>query len=322
MGTATDLDDLLFGEKGVEAAFTDKLAKGPTDDDPLVGPFQVEAHYWPPNASTHTTVSEFPIGDRAGLNVQNVMSKLHADITEVVGPAPIGRMRIRIWEDKRKSYPLVKRIRTLTAPGAAQDITHQMLLRRVTQLESRDAEMFRIMSENNANAFLMAGKFAEELRQAATIRTATTAASDIGSVVAIVGLGVLLLGLPAIKRMLKLPPDATMQDVYIAAQGALMRQGGGKVGGNPTPPTPPASALTGPTEDETPPEPDGDPPPLPDGGEAPDDAYAPPAHARELAAMLQTPEGVQRLEGLAMLAQAQGADVYELLGITPPAEVA
>jgi hypothetical protein len=264
MSTPTDLNTFLRGDE--DSVLTVLLRKyddgpgdsstGPDDDGkhPWIGPFECWCKYWSEGATAPEKVSEFTVASLDAFDAHAVIGRIESDITDELGYAPIGLIKVQFWESGQGSTPIVRKQATLTAGHAGQrDQERDRNLRRINHLERQQTAAMDILQRNNAEAFTLLASTSDKLAQVAGMRGTTGSASDLSSLATLAGLGVVFLLYPSLKKMLRLPSDASVDEVMQASRTALagvMKGVSGDGDGEPTPPQIPDLAKSGAGDDD------------------------------------------------------------------------
>lgn len=158
--------------------------------------------------------------DPAGTD--NLVAKIEDVVNERLGPNPYGTIRVRVYEQGRSAAPGVDMQRTLMpAESGGLGEPNVVLLRALLAEErSRNHHLTSLIAQQTGHTGQLAASLGESLQAAATVRTASTASSDLAGVPTMAALGLLMVFMPSIKVSLGLKEDASMRDVVQAAQSA------------------------------------------------------------------------------------------------------
>lgn len=224
MASKVDLATFLRGDDdGIEAGLH-AWASGKEVAE-VKGSLRVLLRFFPPGSSGYMKTSDFVVDSVDTFDANNVVTRVEADIQEKVGSNPIGRMHFFLYGKVNGQHTTLfqRQRRIVPVEEDSGSLERAMLLNRVNSLENLTLEMGKtnaaiIQSLAAQNAELIKG-----IGVLATTRTATTSAADASSWASIVGMAIVLVGVPVFQKTIGLPVGASLDDTITAGRIAMSR---------------------------------------------------------------------------------------------------
>ncbi len=297
-------------------------------------PCKCKIWYAPNGQSTPEELTEFPLA-ADHIDAERLRTKIESHLIPIVGPNPAGLLKIRVWEDGLASKPgvLVTRRLQPSLDFGSDAPNVKLLTRMYFRKEDQVERVVGLLEQSNAALATELASMAGAMATLATQRSVGSTGADLGSPWALLGAGAFfLIGYPLLKKQLGLRHDATIDQVAVGLYNmfdAVSARVTGKARPDEVPTATPPAGAADPAElerikgllAENYPEAaeelaaQAEPEPVPVDAPPSDDPQA-----EAMIRLLQTPEGREQVHTLARMAKGRGFDLWNALGIEPPAE--
>ena len=222
MATATDLQGFLTADdNNLQLRMIDWFGKHAGQ---RVG---VNVRWKPISSSSFERLHDEPlsfVADVAGATA--AIEEVARIIIERQGTNPHGTVRVQGYEQGKSSAPSLDMTRLLNPSGGDGDPSLVLVRGQLSQSLARCQHLENILSQQLSAQTVLIAQQSLALQQLATVRTASSASSDLSGLPTLLAGGALILGWPSIKAALGLPPEAPINEVITKMRASLMAPSG------------------------------------------------------------------------------------------------
>lgn len=222
MGSLSDLEGFLWTEeKSVERRLRDCVASGVFQK-----PFKIKVIFKGDGDRSWQTIDEQSGECIRPEGIRNLVESLEEGITKSLGTDPLGRLRIKGYEDGNSSVMPLDCSRQLRPEGGTPEIGDpwriiKTLQSECAELRAHNRHLVDQLIASKTSSDTLAAEGVRQVAQLGSVRSVAAAAADsssLGSIVMLVGLTV---AWPVLRKSLDLPPGTTLTDVVKILQGRL-----------------------------------------------------------------------------------------------------
>jgi hypothetical protein len=188
--------------------------------------FALKVRFKGPNDTSYQRLDQGApiVGQATPEGVTNVVDQIERLVTEKLGSNPYGTLRITGYNAGKAMSPAVDMQRTLlpAESGGLGEPNVALLKALLHEERTKNQHLQGLITTTLQTQAQTIAALSQSLQGAATVRTASTASSDMAGLAPIIGLGTLFVFMPLIKKTLDLPPNASIADVAARLQALTM----------------------------------------------------------------------------------------------------
>jgi hypothetical protein len=225
MATPTDLEGFLRSDEDNLTLRFGSLFSSLASGGTKAAQVSVNIRWRGQNAVSWDRINPEPLPakiDPAG--VSNLVMDIERRVTDRLGPSPFGTLQVTAYPPGCSAHPPLHFERTLLPSDSGGIGEPNLALVRgiLSEAQATNKALLTAIVQMSQSQMVLSGQLASSLQSAATVRTATASASDLGQFSNVIGLGLLIVFMPQIKAALGLAPDAPLRDVVSVAQRSLL----------------------------------------------------------------------------------------------------
>lgn len=217
MASRTDLGGFMRDDTpSLRSQLHAAIARGEFDK-----PWKALGHYQTLGTTSMPRVCEAQGEKLETQGIENLLIDLEEQIIAKVGHDPRGKLRVRIYEQKKSQTPNVDHTRILDVRMYSEEDENPAAVKAALVEERNENYRLRqILADANGRLVQMSEMFAtmassamKNLSEVGTVRAQVATAGDAGNLNSAVGVLVLMLGLPMLREAFKLPDNVPLSQI-------------------------------------------------------------------------------------------------------------